>query len=186
MVPAELRVAHRALVRGARRFSPGGSLFVDLVLVRGPPSAHIAPGLLRVGGSVFASALPFLLPHLLQIRNAPLRGAGAIALHARIGAHTALRDMAILARLAGEVALQAARSGSRLTMRGGSIVIRISELPPRDISLATASRCGNRGCELYANSRPRRVPAKPRTLRRASYFDRCMIENSKEKPTADR
>jgi len=38
-----------------------------------------------------------------------------------------------------------ALASSRLMMRGESIVIRVSELSTRDISLATASSCGNPG-----------------------------------------
>ena len=55
--------------------------------------------------------LPFHLPRLFQIRGAPLAHAFARALHASGTVHAALCDMAVLARLASEVALQAKGSG---------------------------------------------------------------------------
>src|SRR6516164_6748505 len=79
--------------------------------VCGPPPAPSFPGPFRVSGSVLASALPVPFPRLFQVRSAPLEGAGAIAFRASMAAHNALRDMTMLARLAGEEALQAERSG---------------------------------------------------------------------------
>jgi hypothetical protein len=92
----------------ARRFAPP---FVDLVLVRGPPPAPVSPGPFRVGGSVLAGGLTFPFLSLFQVHRTPFAPASAAALHASGVTHAALRDVAMLARLAGKEALQAKRFG---------------------------------------------------------------------------
>ena len=63
---------------------------------------------MHVGGSIPAGALPIPLLHLFQVCSAPLAPAHC----AFASAHPALRDMAMRAWLAGEVSLQAERTGS--------------------------------------------------------------------------
>src|SRR6516162_6844925 len=75
------------------------------------PFALSLPILFRVHDSVLVGSRPLPFPRLLQVRNAPLEGENTIAFHASAAAHVALCDMAALARRAGEIALQAERSG---------------------------------------------------------------------------
>jgi len=124
--------------RSTCRFSLGG---FDLALVRGPPPALILPGLFRVRGPLDRSftedpilvlgevqAFPFPVPFPRQFQvcgpppalsfSGPFRVSGSVpasalpmALPAFAAGYMALRDMAMLARLAGEEALQAERPG---------------------------------------------------------------------------
>ena len=123
--------------RGTCRFSLSG---FDLALVRGPPPALILPGLFRVRGPLDRSftedpilvlgvvqAFPFPVPFPRQFQvcgpppalsfSGPFRVSGSVpasalsmALPAFAAGYMALRDMAMLARLAGEKALQPERS----------------------------------------------------------------------------
>jgi hypothetical protein len=87
------------------RGSLGGSLAENPVLVLGVPSAAIFPGPFRIGGP--PPALGF--PGRFWVGGSALTGVFVNTFHARMVAHGAFRDVATLARLAGEEALQAKR-----------------------------------------------------------------------------